>query len=72
VKKIKRQKPPVNSPIGKKEILPKVDETSSIIQSLLGDIAFAVKNTEHSSIITTLTKCHKDIFNIKKDVGIAN
>lgn len=51
---------------------PKNSIKSSIIQSLLGDIAFAVNGTDHSSIITTLTKCHKDILNIKKDVGIAH
>jgi recombinational DNA repair protein RecT len=63
--------PKVVKKVVKKESKP-VSETSSIIQSLLGDIAFAVKNTDHSSIITALTKCHKDILNIKKDVGIAN
>ena len=63
--------PKVVKKVVKKESKP-VSETSSVIQSLLGDIAFAVNNTDHSSIITALTKCHKDILNIKKDVGIAN
>ena len=62
-----------NVPIAKKvKIDEKKSEESSIIQSLLGDIAFAVNGTDHSSIITALTKCHKDILNIKKDVGIAD
>ena len=62
-----------NVPIAKKvKIDKKKSEESSIIQSLLGDIAFAVNGTDHSSIITALTKCHKDILNIKKDVGIAD
>jgi hypothetical protein len=54
---------------------PKVAEKkveSGVIQSLLGDIAFAVNGVTHSSIITALTKCHKEILNIKKDVGIGN
>mgnify|MGYP003149535494 CR=1 FL=1 len=63
--------PKVVKKVAKKESKPK-SETSSIIQSLLGDIAFAVNGADHSSIITALTKCHKDILNIKKDVGIAN
>ena len=62
-----------NVPVAKKvKVAKKKSEESSIIQSLLGDIAFAVNGTDHSSIITALTKCHKDILNIKKDVGIAD
>jgi hypothetical protein len=58
--------------VNKPKTKPKDDNKSGIIQSLLGDIAFAVNGTDHSSIINTLTKCHKDILNIKKDIGIAD
>lgn len=63
-----------NVPIDTKPVKKTVkkSEQDNIIQSLLGDIAFAVNGTNHSSIITVLTKCHKDILNIKKDVGIAD